>query len=358
MSRKKSIENEPLPFTELKRFTKTYPNVWSTCDMFHNNNGKNGLPPWNKLCEVQISATLSIMTKYPRTTIDKMFPAECAALYAWRKHKIIYKFDKDLAKMLMEQAEDLEVPLDVLYSLPYPCIYIELDENVGFFVWFEDDYYTHVMELRMFILRRNADGTVSHNENIILHLKEGWNISDGVRDTVKTIQHNLNDKEIQKQVKEFGFTSDKSDPDKQFEVQYIMASSLIQLVLYICAENKDVQENEEQKSISKPFNKEKPKDVFREIRKWDVGYRVGNVIRKANETSESSSASEHSNVGHGSSVGKRPHSRRGHYHHYWVGSKKDGTRRIILKWVAPMFINGDIDDIIPTTYELKGGNVQ
>lgn len=133
MSRKKSIENEPLPFTELKRFTKTYPNVWSTCDMFHNNNGKNGLPPWNKLCEVQISATLSIMTKYPRTTIDKMFPAECAALYAWRKHKIIYKFDKDLAKMLMEQAEDLEVPLDVLYSLPYPCIYIELDENVGFF---------------------------------------------------------------------------------------------------------------------------------------------------------------------------------------------------------------------------------
>ena len=82
------------------------------------------------------------------------------------------------------------------------------------------------------------------------------------------------------------------------------------------------------------------------------------MIRKANETSESSSASEHSNVGHGSSVGKRPHSRRGHYHHYWVGSKKDGTRRIILKWVAPMFINGDIDDIIPTTYELKGGNVQ
>ena len=111
MPRKKNIENEPLPFTELKRFTKTYPDVWSSCDMFHNDNGKNGLPSWNKLCEVPISATLSIMTIYPHTTIDKMFPAECAALYAWRKHKIIYKFDKDLAKMLMEQAEDLEVPL-------------------------------------------------------------------------------------------------------------------------------------------------------------------------------------------------------------------------------------------------------
>ena len=46
----------------------------------------------------------------------------------------------------------------------------------------------------MLILRRNADGTVSHNENIILHLKEGWSISDGVRDMIKTIQHNLNDK--------------------------------------------------------------------------------------------------------------------------------------------------------------------
>ena len=37
---------------------------------------------------------------------------------------------------------------------------------------------------------------------------------------------------------------------------------------------------------------------------------------------------------------KAPHSRRGHWHHYWVGKKDSGERRLILKWIAPTFVNG------------------
>lgn len=129
-------------------------------------------------------------------------------------------------------------------------------------------------------------------------------------------------------------------------------SRLLQLILYICAENKDMQENEQQKTITrKPSNKDKPKDAFREIRKWDVGYRIGNVIRKHDNAERSNNSNETTSTSAGTS--KRPHSRRGHYHHYWIGSEKDGSRRIILKWIAPMFINGGDDDIIPTLHNVK-----
>lgn len=93
-----------------------------------------------------------------------------------------------------------------------------------------------------------------------------------------------------------------------------------------------------------------PKDAFRELRKWDVGFRVGNTIRKyKSEHKEDILHTERT----GSHASKRPHTRRGHYHHYWIGSDRDNSRKIILKWVAPMFIGGSSDDTIVTEHKVK-----
>lgn len=45
----------------------------------------------------------------------------------------------------------------------------------------------------------------------------------------------------------------------------------------------------------------------------------------------------------------RPHMRRGHWHHYWVGSRdNDEERKLILKWVAPIMINVlDVEEDLP-----------
>ncbi len=125
MHKKKRNQNEPLPFQLVKIFAKNYPRVWEYCDTFYKGKGK-GLPRWNDLCVLPIAATLAIMGNYPIESIDEMsvFPAECAALYAWRRYKEIFTFDGDLAEMLLEQSDDIEVPLEVLYALPYPCIWI------------------------------------------------------------------------------------------------------------------------------------------------------------------------------------------------------------------------------------------
>ena len=53
MPKKNNNTNEPLPFKELKEFTKRYPSVWNYCDDMHEHNGKEGLPAWNEICQLQ-----------------------------------------------------------------------------------------------------------------------------------------------------------------------------------------------------------------------------------------------------------------------------------------------------------------
>lgn len=358
----KKNDNLPKPFVVLKEFTKKYPNVWTLCDDFHNDNGKNGLPAWDSICDLPIAASIAVMTNYHQKGFKVNhgeFPELCSCLYSWRKYKEIYCFDNDLAELLMNQAdeseEDMLLPVNALMSLPYPCIYItfaDIDKlNLyGFWTWFEYDVNAKELEFRF--LLHNKDNRF---ESLIFHIQKGFTFKQAVDRTVEVIIENINKNEqLQEQYAEYGISVDVTNIEADNFIAYkeIMVGkilSLLQLVLYICADNKEYEPNPtitRRKDIDLKNNK--PKDVFREIQKWDVGYRYGNTIRKQRETANEI---EPQNVGNGSK--KRPHSRRGHWHHYWIGSESQGTRKLILKWVAPMFINGDLDDDIPTIHKVK-----
>ena len=326
---KKKHSKEPLPLAFLKKFSEKYAWIWKPLDECCASKGQD-LPDWNNACELPIAATASIASAiFP---VDPDFPATAACLYAWRKHKEMYTFDRDLADMLMEQADkDLEVPIDILLTLPYPCLWIQYEKSKGVFVWIEHDMNTFELELR--ILEVDESGVI---DNIPVHLISGGTILDAINASLDVSEKELKSKE---------FSVLKSTIAS---VQSKKVSKYMQLILYICAENKDEQENAEQKAIYKPS--QVPKDAFRELRKWDVGFRVGNTIRKyKSEHKEDSPRIERT----GSHVSKRPHTRRGHYHHYWIGSDKDNSRKIILKWVAPMFIGGQGDDVIATEHKVK-----
>ena len=59
---------------------------------------------------IAIAATVSIMTVYGcKGEEASTFPAECAALYSWRKYNEIYNFDRELATLLtLSQVDDFE----------------------------------------------------------------------------------------------------------------------------------------------------------------------------------------------------------------------------------------------------------
>lgn len=364
MSKKK--DDLPKPFEVLKEFTKKYPNVWNLCDEFHDDNGKNGLPEWNPVCDLPIAAGIAIMTDYHKKGFEvnhAEFPELCSCLYSWRKYKEIYSFDNDLAELLMNQAdeseEDMLLPIDTLLSLPYPCIYITFSDvsNLdlyGFWVWFEYDVNVNELEFRFLLHKKN-----NTFENLMFHIQEGFTFKDAVDRTIEIILENIgNNQQLKGQYAEYGISVDKFNDvtaDEVIEFKEIFIGkilSLLQLVLYICADNKEYEPNPtitRRKDIDLKNNK--PKDVFREIQKWDVGYRYGNTIRRYKNKIETANGIESQSVGNGSK--KRPHSRRGHWHNYWIGSDKQGTRKLILKWIAPMFINGDFDDDVPTIHKVK-----
>lgn len=332
---KKSNET-PLPLHLVKYFGEKYPEAYEWVKKMR----ADPALEWNKeKCYIPISATMAIMDNIKKSPKDmNMGPTELAAFSAWRQFKEIYHFDYELAQELYLQAEKMDVIPAEAIILPFPCIFIELecDDNFqGFFAFWEQDFeennnYTDwsLYELRFLAIGNSGDLGIYH-----LHILGGATLEECAKQTAKRMKRGF----------ALGNTDANFEDIKTYsEQQTQIAARLLQLVLYICAENADIDENPEQKKITRKSSAgAQPKDVFREIRKWDVGVKIGKLIRQQKYYDGSGTGSH-------SGTSKRPHVRRGHYHHFWAGSEKDGTRRLILRWVAPTFINGTSEDAIVT----------
>ena len=122
----------------------------------------------------------------------------------------------------------------------------------------------------------------------------------------------------------------------------------LQIVLYILAQNADIIPDPEQTTITK--RGKTIKDKYSEIRKWDVGYRIGNELRKQKTIPTDYQGGTHNSP--------RPHIRRGHWHHFWTGPRNDiSQRKLILKWLSPMAIAvGDDEDTPVVFHEVKEEN--
>lgn len=340
----------PLPLKWIKKMETLFPGCWNLCDYVLNGKGKD-LPSWGDLCVMPIAGTIAIVNDKVNNgiPINKMaqnayakignYPALMAGLYTWRLHKEIYHFNTDFRELLYEQSADIKVPIELFFRLPYPAVWVDMEDKnnseQGALVWLEYDINRGEYELRIDLL------TKDDMYPLILHLTPGLTISESI---------SLAHQEARTQAQKIYNTSVEIPPDillLQKDFDTALAAKVIQLIMYICVDNAEIKENVEQKKITR--RTDKPKDVYREIRKWDVGYRYGAAIRKYKYASANQSSGEH----HEGSK-KRPHTRCGHIHHFWAGSEKDNSKKLIAKWVAPMFINAeDLDDIIPTIHNIN-----
>lgn len=344
---KNKNKNLPAPLKVLKDFSKKFPRAWCLCDAIIADKGTM-LPSWDDDCIIPLAGTLAIAEELGGKMIDAV---SMAALYAWRQYKEIYSFDEELTLLLTEQVkEDMTIPVEAL-KLPYPCIYIQLSSDFGFFTWYECEPHSKAKpskELRFLLVKKDK----ICNDYYMLHTEQGGTILDGVNATMKEARKNAKSIETYNNLKLTDFTKKELNEaliEDTSAAQATIISRLLQIVLYICADNCDREENAEQREIRKDRDTTKPiaspKDRLAEVQQWDVGVRIGNAIRRNN----SSDADTQSGSGTSGGGKKRPHSRRGHWHHYWIGSTKDDSRKLVLKWTAPMFINADDDDELPTT---------
>lgn len=325
--------DEPLPFKLMKQIPTK---AWGLCDKCMELKQQMG---WNDCCILPIAGGMAVAGEIGMNPAGDGY--KVAALYAWRRYKEIYSFDHDLAEMLEAQADvEMDIPIEILFQLPYPCVFIQHRSDAGFFAHFEHDVNNSQVEFRMWMITESGDV----NLPLILHIEKQYTVSEAV------------DKGVEEAMK-------RSTPDHDFLISQMLddikqrAAELLQYVLYICADNSQREENPEQKKVTRRTeeSEKKPKDVFREIRKWDVGFRIGSQIRrmKADRPDQSGDQSEAPARTYQKGSKKSPHARRGHWHHYWIGKHETDERKLILKWVAPIFINGDEGDNIATIHPVK-----
>lgn len=274
-----------------------------------------------------------------------------AVLSRWRDNRIIYRLDETLARELMDQAKNMAdddtLPGELLLRLPYAAIAIEgpgfqlvrreteagpvlsqIDLSGRFFIYTMDTGELGNAHASLCIQAEVADGSV-HSYYLP--------ICDTIASSVAALHA-----EWQKAMPELRGTS-------QIDEAYLEALPVLyaaQLVLYLQAENTDIQ----RKPSAAPIRRA-GKPAQKAAKEFTVGLRVGAAIRRAEAThAEATGASRRG----GSHAAPRPHSRRGHWHHFWTGPK-DGERKLILKWINPLMVGvGDLKNTT-TIYPIRSG---
>jgi hypothetical protein len=118
-------------------------------------------------------------------------------------------------------------------------------------------------------------------------------------------------------------------------------ASLISVTIYLCSATRELRSG----TLTQP-GRPKPKrtrhggaSIFppTEPRSWEVGYRIGAVIRRglaAIERSDAHSGGDSESRPH---ARPRPHMRKGHWHSFWTGPLK-GERKVVLHWLHPILV--------------------
>lgn len=301
---------------------------------------------WPDYCLLPINAAYTYLVSCVGCT-DEQAAAGCAELtacWSWRQNKIIYAFDSDLAESLAAQADDVQdsdiLPAELLMHLPYPCIYIKapglLENTDGFWAWMDFDTNREGPEFRIQWVAEYFGASFAQ----VLHIIPGGTLQDCFIDTVQTTLEHLHE---------------PVDVSKPAESSRIILRAL-QLVLYILSENADIEDAPADVRASRTRPNDNVRHIVQdkasEVQAKNVGVRIGAAFRRS-----FSQVRAHEPSG-GAGGTKRPHMRRGHWHHYWTGPKS-GERALILKWTAPTSINADstnVDNVV--LYPVKDKHIE
>lgn len=325
-----------IPLELVKKISDRYPGCWDYIESMREDRGTD-LPNWDDDCYIPIAGTLAITAQGSKdlqsllngsTVLDAGL---MAALAPWRIYKQIFEFAYETEELLLNQAEDCRVPIETLQNLPYPCIYIRtrtIHRLDGFFAHIEHDAKDGRKELRLTVIKDNGECYP-----LIIHLVPNGTILDGIRGAKAEstrVSKSLGDVIARRFEKE----------GERLEDLILLAAPLVQLVLYVCAQNKEVELDPNQEKIYRaPKEKRFIRDKYSEIRKYNCGEEIAQQIRRSYRQGQVNYTYLKDAGASGSGTPKRPHVRRGHWHHYWTGKADD--KKIILKWQPPTFIHGD-----------------
>lgn len=117
---------------------------------------------------------------------------------------------------------------------------------------------------------------------------------------------------------------------------------LLTRAAYLCTAEPDIRDPREPRALPQRKRNNGP------VRQWEVGYRFGAAFRQ-----QLAEAQQRAGTGHSGERNRpRVHVRRAHWHSYWTGPK-DGERKRIVKWLPPVIVNAEGDELPVTIWRQK-----
>lgn len=266
------------------------------------------------------------------TTIEELHTEfiMCYVMDFWRKNKAIYDFSESFLNELAK-TEDAPMYTEVLSRLPFPCFAMNLPSDTeydGMVVNLEYDSDTPNSDwlLEFFLFQWKSD----HESNIMqstIRCKNGENLLQAHRNITESSAK-------AKMVLGYeDYANNTLVAGKKME-SYIRIA--VSAAYYLASRNAEVREVKLPKDlrpaiVSKQNGKIKQKKV--NTRTFEVGYIIGKNFEKQMTAKTSDCQRLLTTEPTGRTV--RPHVRRAHWHHYWVG---EGRTRLEVRWIEPTFV--------------------
>lgn len=368
MGRNKS-QNKVLPSIIEKGLLKRFPNIFSIIDNnttisipTDNNKERNNVIPYGI-----VANTISSQTQYNCDILTAQnYVAAIHAIAIWRKNKQIYEFDNTIAQMLIEDfGEDQNLPISLFYQMPFDSLYLNINKSdFSAFVTKDYSFNKHkqtINSIRIYIPKINY--------SISFPIVEKMSIKQAIQTEQESMLFSLNDSEYIESIKFYYHGMRNNEIKDLIRIQFLNdweshkkdIIGSVALAIYLCAQNAEIDNDNNYKNIGSSNktidnkNNDRKNQNPPKVRSIKVGYRIGATIRESlNKQSGVSTLNDRSHREIGVHSKKSAHIRRGHYHHYWTGSKKDGTQKLILKWTPPTFVNAtNVDEIVPTKHKVK-----
>lgn len=261
--------------------------------------------------------------------------------YDWRFHKLSYKLSDYLGRQLINMDYPKNAYCRCYTNLPARTIYIDLSDVVNDIC---EDLYG------IFLSTTNQSGNLFIVATAILKGKHGRIMPIFASSRLQL--GNMTEKEIEEDMTPISFNYANKDIEpivcedgvkRKFDMSALFRF-IANFLVYLQASNRDMEKNSVIKgNFDKPVDRTKEvKNKFRELRQYDLGYKISTPIPNKGKSSESKS---------GTGSPKSAHYRSAHWHHFWTGSGDD--KKLIIKWVDGVFVNGKAEQDVAVVHTLK-----
>lgn len=313
------------PLNHLAAAGKMYPEAWKQVERFRADRARylDGWPQW---CFLPMSLWYVIVSEGGIMPLNRVPDiGRLAAIGSWRYSQGIYRFDESVYAALRDTVPSGEMPVEVLFRLPEWSIYIETPgvewSDIplhGFWAHLEFDTNEKTPELRLLL------DTEQSLIPVALHMGR-WTITEAV------------DRATQQAVKQGSLIGvPESLISAVTDCSAATVSSLVSLVLYLCSDEPEIDDEREPGSSPQRPAPKRTKGGWRLFpakrpRVWSVGAELGKQLRQAAEPGEVTGKT------------KSPHLRRAHWHGYWTGPR-GGERKFGYKWLPPVAVGLNRED--------------